>query len=242
MLQIAVCDDNIHAVSGLVGMLQKIIETNDLEAKIIFHGTCLDTLDASIANSSPNLFFLDINLRSRQTGFEYALKLREQNKSAYIVFISGHLEFVFQSFKARPFTFLPKPVVMEVLEQTMLDIYKDYFDDSSSENPQNLEFRSSGKLVKLKFSDVLALEKDDHRLYIHSVHGHYTCWSSLDEIGTKLPTPDFIRIHKSFIVNSKFVNEINTHEGSVKITSGLSFPIGRTYRKSVVEHFNKHAD
>ena len=88
-----------------------------------------------ISDHSPNVFFLDIDLNSKWSGLDLASIIHEKSSDAYIVFISQYTNLVFQSFKVRPFDFLPKPVTKKDLGDVLMEINNDYLKKFDVDRP-----------------------------------------------------------------------------------------------------------
>lgn len=89
--------------------------------------------------------------------------------------------------------------------------------------------------VKLSLDDILWIEADRSYCKVHSIDGKTRMLSfPLAEIEKRLPVSDFIRVHRSCVVNIKHVNFLIGN--SLRMTQ-CSFTIGREYRKAVLDRF-----
>ena len=59
------------------------------------------------------------------TGLQLAEKIREFNKDSYIIFTTGHLEYSLMAYKLKTFDYIPKPITLERLEETVLRLVDD---------------------------------------------------------------------------------------------------------------------
>ncbi|MFI3321899.1 MAG: LytTR family DNA-binding domain-containing protein [Rikenellaceae bacterium] len=102
--------------------------------------------------------------------------------------------------------------------------------DAHNESSRYIEFISNRKRVKMLVDDIVYIESRDTEVWLHSISGE--CMSSrtnisswADELGD-----GFVRIHRSFLVNTKCIKQITVSE--VTLTVGTNLPISRTYRGS----------
>jgi len=115
VLRIIICEDNAEYLKLLEDYVNHTLESGSIAGEVVCAATHPDEVESYLTQGDANVFLFDIDLNSDKNGYELAVKIRENNPEAYLVFISEHLEYVFQSFKVRPFDFLPKPVTMKRL-------------------------------------------------------------------------------------------------------------------------------
>lgn len=125
MLNFALCDDNINILDRLDKMLESIFMNNNIEANVVLKTTDANELIEFIDSSNTNVLILDIELNSKISGIDLAKKIREKNKSIYIIFSTGHLEYALLAYKVKTFDYLPKPLTLERLTDTILRLVND---------------------------------------------------------------------------------------------------------------------
>jgi len=96
--------------------------------------------------------------------------------------------------------------------------------------------RHDGSLVKLKHVDILWLKGDGNYTTIVARHSVFSVRNLLKDFEDVLPSDQYIRIHKSYIVRIDEINSINTKE--IKVASDL-VPVGRTYYHGLVNRIQK---
>ena len=60
---------------------------------------------------------------------------------------------------------------------------------------------------------------------------------SLKEIADKLPPTDFVQVHRSFIVNAEYIENINTKENTIKILN-RNIDMSKSYRENLLQRLN----
>lgn len=234
MLEIVICDDNTPFLTNTSKILEHIIKIHSLNARIVCKANSLYELENFLKHNTANVFFMDIDFKTRETGLNHAIKIRESNHNAYIIFISAHLEFVFQAFKAKPFNFIPKPVTKEILEECLLDIYNDHIKTFDNTISKFIEIKTGTTLYKLKTSDIIFIEKAYFRTIIHAKNCSVQCYETLEAIMNKLSDDNFIRCHKSFICNKTYITEIRFKTREILLENGFVCYIGKKYLKELM--------
>lgn len=96
--------------------------------------------------------------------------------------------------------------------------------------------RNKGNLVKVKFSDIMWMKGDGNYTTLVTRTNVYSLRNILKEFESVLPSDEFIRIHKSYIVRIEEIVTINPKE----LTVGKdSVPVGRTYYQNLLNGINK---
>lgn len=95
---------------------------------------------------------------------------------------------------------------------------------------------TSRKIVFIDHDDIEWIEAYDYYIKIHKLTETYIIKDSLKKMESKLPFPEFIRVHKSSMVNSSHIKEISSNsKGDYIITliSGQVLKTGRKYRENI---------
>jgi hypothetical protein len=95
----------------------------------------------------------------------------------------------------------------------------------------------NNKLVRVDTKKILYVEADRCYCEIHLADGRKFVPSlSMGEVARHLSTDSFVRIHRSFIVNRKMMEEINGNR--IFLQNGKELPIGRHFRKALLQSLN----
>lgn len=231
MLQIVICEDNEEYLIHLINMVKNILSKDKIKGEIVCATSNASDVEAIISEGKGNAFFLDIDLKDSQNGYDLAEKIRKNNVYAYITFITGHFEYVFHAFKVHSFDFLVKPVTDEVLEQCLQRIYDHHI--VITNDYKYLEVKSGSSLYKIKINNIVYIERLKRDTIIYTKSGQVTCHESLDYLEKMLNDDNFIRCHRSFIANKLFITEIHQKEKVIVFETGQQCYFGRKYRNEV---------
>lgn len=231
MLNFAMCDDNIIILDRLKILLEKIFLKNDLDARITYSSTNPIDVLKFIENNHLDVLLLDIDLKDDFSGLDLANEIRKNDKNLYLIFLTAHLEYALMAYKLKTFDYLSKPITMERLEETVLRIFDDIKDDT---NEKFIKLHNS-KII-LKENDILYIKKDGMKLIYKTLNSDYETYSSFSKVENTLPE-NFIRCHKSYIVNLNNVKNIESNN-KIIFNENISCNIGPKYKQNLLEVFN----
>lgn len=217
MFKVILCDDNLSSLHSLSTMLQNIFIKHDINAQVENIFTSPSELLKYTKSNGVDILFLDIDLKADVNGIELAKKFRKQNRDAYIIFLTAHFEFAMLAYKVKTFDYLIKPISAVKLEETVLRLV----DDAINNNELYIKL-GNGKHV-IKQSDIFYIEKDQQKSIIHTTHSEIEVYTSFSNLLICLPE-NFSRCHKSYIVNTEQISEINTKDNTLCINNGKTIP------------------
>lgn len=235
MLEIVICEDNEKSLKEYMRIIEKAISRNSMNARIVCTAGNPSAVEEYVKHNSANVFFLDIDLKAYDTGYTLAQKIRKNNRRAYIVFLTGHLEYVLHAFKVKAFDFLPKPISDEALEQCLLDVWEDCNAgvNTGGSDEEYIEIKSGPNFYRIKTKHIIYIEKIKNKAVIHMANTSITCFEALSILERHLDKNSFIRCHKSFIVNRAYIARADMNNNEIVFETGQVCYIGRTFKKSV---------
>lgn len=230
MLNFVLCDDSIPSLKRLSKMLESIFIKNNIEAEIGYLASNPHDALEYIRNNKVDVLFLDINLNSNLTGCDMANLVRKKNKNIYIIFLTGHLEYALLAYKYKTFDYLPKPIVDERLEETVLRL----IEDINLETNQFIKINNNRTIINA--NDINYIKKDGMKLVFCTNKENYETYSSFSKFESCLPD-NFVRCHKSYIVNINNVKKFNFNENIIELKNNCSCTIGAKYKTNFMEVF-----
>lgn len=238
MLNFVVCDDNKLILDRIVKMLESIFIKHKFDAEISFNSVdAKETLDY-VKNNEVCALFLDIDLKSNISGLDIANEIRKTNKQIYIVFTSAHLEYILVAYQYKTFDFIPKPITMERLEDTILRMIDD-INSESDEIKSNNFIKLNNRNTIINQNSIKYIKKDGMKLVFCTDTRNYETYSSFSKISNELPN-NFIRCHKSYIANVNKITDINLPSNTIFFDSNniSKCYIGPKYKNKIMEVFN----
>lgn len=234
MLNFVLCDDNILALDRLSKMLTCIFIKHDIDAKIGLATPSSQEVIEYIKSTKVNVAILDINLKDSLSGCDLAANIREFNKDVYIIFLTGHLEYALLAYQYKTFDYLPKPIVDERLEATILRL----IDDMSSSVNKFIKLNDNKTIIKQ--SEINFIKKDGTKLVFCTCNRNYEVYSSFNKMQNCLPE-NFVRCHKSYIVNLDNIIDYNIKNNTILFSNNTTCFVGLKYKqnfKEVLENGN----
>lgn len=230
MLNFVLCDDSVPSLKRLSKMLESIFIKNNIEARVEFCASNPYEALQYIENNNIDVLFLDINLNSDITGCELADLIRKNNKNIYIIFLTGHLEYALLAYKYKTFDYLAKPIIDERLEETVLRLIEDM-----SIHPNHFIKINNNKIL-INANDIHYIKKDGMKLVFCTSKKNYETYSSFSKFENCLPG-NFVRCHKSYIVNINNIKNYRIHENILELKNNQSCAIGAKYKQDFMEVF-----
>jgi DNA-binding LytR/AlgR family response regulator len=194
-----------------------------------------------LAKEKADLVFLDIQM-PELTGLQ-VLKLLDKNTK--VIVTTAYTEYAIQGYEHDIIDYLLKPIefgrfykaVQKVKEQSIATPTP----DTAAAIPPNASrhfifIKTDGKLVKVNFSAITYIEGLKDYIAVHTTTGKLISLDSLINMEAVLPSSQFIRIHKSYIVN---IEKIEVIEKNVMFIGAQTLPIGLNYREALLKLLQK---
>lgn len=181
--------------------------------------------------------FMDINMPG-MSGIEAA---RHLSDGPMIVFTTAYSEYAVEGFRVNAVDYLLKPISFADFTESVHRLEERLrLKESGNAEEKYLTVKSEYKLVRLKVSDILYAESMGEYMKIWSAgEGEDVCTLVLMTVFgllDLLPKGDFIRIHRSYIVNTAEISELK--KGFVALRNGKILPVGDTYKTNVLNLLN----
>lgn len=182
-----------------------------------------------------DLLFLDINMPSIK-GTELYRLLKQKTM---VIFTTAYSEYAVEGFELSAIDYLLKPFTYERFLQaaSKANEYYNYTNKQSSAADQFLFIRADYSLVKINMAEILFIEGLDDYLKIHIQHQKpVIARMTMKAMTEKLPVDNFIRVHRSYIISFKHVDNVRNKIISI---AGEEIPVGNSYEEQFLRSFNK---
>jgi len=205
-------------------------------------------IEAVLANH-PDVVFLDIQMPG-EDGLVIARALLELREPPLVVFVTAYSDYAVTAFELYAVDYLLKPFSNERLAQCMAKLEDALDHRLSYENKraaqaawacstplERLTIRSSTSIRVIGIEQVRWIAANGNYVDIHHTGGKHLLRASLKQVLSTLPKPDFIQVHRGYVVRYDQISEIRTtdRERSVAIlTCGDSIPVGKTFRQELL--------
>lgn len=180
-----------------------------------------------------DLIFCDIQMPA-MTGINLVKSLQQ---NTMVIFTTAFSEYAVTSYELNAIDYLLKPINQKRFNQaiTKAQDYFNYLNNKEHSVEANIFIRSDFSLVKIPLADILYIEGLADYLKIHiKDRKAVMARMPMKEIMERLPSADFIRVHRSFILP---FSKIEAVRGTTIFIGDNEFPIGRTYTE---EFFSRY--
>ena len=182
-----------------------------------------------------DLIFCDIQMPA-MTGINLVRSLQQ---NTMVIFTTAFSEYAAVSYELSAIDYLLKPINQKRFTQAITKAreYFDYINKKDHSADKSIFVRADFSLVKIPLADILYIEglADYLKIYIKD-RKTIVARMPMKDMMEKLPSADFIRVHRSFILP---FSKIEAVRGTTIFIGDKEFPIGRTYAD---EFFSRFAD
>lgn len=179
-----------------------------------------------------DLIFLDVQM-PKMNGMDF---LKITRDPPIVIITSAYPSYALESFELNVLDYLLKPITFDRFFQATKKA-RDYFQLRSAQNTNadaNRYFfiKCESKFEKIFFDDILYIEGMQNYVRIYTEKGKYLTLLTLKDIEQNVAKGMFLRVHKSYIVNTTKINSIEKHEINIQTAR---IPISRNFRDEVIE-------
>ena len=203
MINCVIIEDEPLAQTGLVNLIRLFDTFNVLKV-------CDDIrefLEFRTKNQEQiDLLFLDIEL----PGFNGIDFLRDEHLEMPVVLTTAYNQYAIDGYELNVLDYLLKPISKERFSQTLqkAENYIHFLKSRSSNTYDFMYIKSEKVIEKIFFNEIVLVEAMRNYVIYHCEHRKLICYNSLKNTEQSLPSGQFIKIQKSFIINKSRVEKI----------------------------------
>lgn len=199
---------------------------------------------SSILNDAIDVVFLDIQM-PQLNGIEFAKIIPPTMR---IIFTTAYSNYAIDGFKVNALDYLLKPISYDEFlaaanralhwhELTKQTNGNQAASDKTSADNNSIIIKSEYKLIQIKIADIIYIEglKDYVKIYVEGTDKSIMSLLSMRTLEQKLPSSQFMRIHRSFIVN---LSKIRTIERNHIVFDKVQLPISESYKEAFNNYIN----
>lgn len=233
-MQIAICDDE-NEIRNMIARYVKIFSP-DCFVKLYQSGE--ELLDD---RQVFDLIFLDIHLGGRN-GMDIARQLRKNGSQSIIIFITALEEYIFQAFDVGAFHYLVKPIdkvkFFEVLKCAVAKWNEQSTLEQLMPEEKSITVKIGTTTNKIYRKEIIYIESDNRKVILHKADSTLEFYAKLSDLEQSLDD-DFARIHRSFLVNMKYILKYNAT--SVTLENGENIMMAKQKYGEFVKQYLKYS-
>lgn len=235
MIRVLAIDDEPLALKQLTSYIKKV-------PFLELAGECQSALEARelMENEVVDAVFCDINMPDL-SGMDF---IRQLAAPPLVVFTTAYSEYAVEGYKVNAVDYLLKPygmndflrAAMKVQEQYNLRHHDTPRESSPVQDDGTLFVKTDYRVVRISINDIRYVEgmSEYLRIYLEGQPKPVITLLSMKKMDDYLPAGQFMRIHRSYIVNLQKIQEVNKNR--VILDSDTYLPIGDLYK----EQFNDY--
>lgn len=201
--------------------------------------TCSNAFEAmeALKNHRVDIMLLDIQMPDL-TGLELVKSL---DKKPAVIFTTAYSEYAVDAFNLAVADYLLKPFDFPRFFQAInkaignvkpsVDQTSQPSADTISRSNDFITVKADYKLYKINYDDLLYIEGQHEYVTFHTTQRRITALFALKELEELLPKDRFVRVHKSYIVSFKHIQDLDKSDVTV---AGNKIPVGASYRDELL--------
>lgn len=239
MLKALLVDDELNNLATLEFLLHHDCNGIEVAGKALSAAVAREWLKSHYAD----VIFLDINMPG-ENGFQFLDSLKSQNFK--IIFVTAYNNYALQAIRASAVDYILKPVNIDELQKAVEKVKRSLDNPVAFEQnqalleylletvkkkspPKKIALPQLGSISFIEVDDMVSMQADSNYTIIHMKDMQKLVISkTLKDFEELLDESQFARIHKSYIVNLKYIKEYSTIDGGVvKMSDGNQWSISR---------------
>lgn len=220
-INLAICDDDASVLSIVSGAVCSAFSKHGMDAAVDVFQRSRD-LEIRMKEREYDLIFLDIDMPGMD-GITFAKRLRASNYHTDIIFISSREDKVFEALRTNPGGFVRKSRFLEDVPEFVGLWLK----NRPREEAKKLVIQTRETTYTFALDTLLYIESSGKNQQIHVVNRGepVVIRRSMQDLEDGLTRSGFLRIHKGYLVNYRFIRRLE--EDEALLTNGERLPLSR---------------
>jgi two-component system LytT family response regulator len=240
VIQTIIADDEVLARQKLRTLLD-----SEPELEIVGEASSPSEILAQVRSKNPQLLFLDICMPS-MNGFDVIGELSKNRSTPlpHIIVTTAYDQYAVRAFEMHAVDYLLKPFTAERLRSALQHVREKIQnggtgarDGKTGEAALNrIVFKSRGRILFLPVSEIRWIAAEENYIRICTGTENHLLRETMTNIENKLDSKTFLRVHRSAIVNLRYVKEVRREgqsEFSVLLSNGQKVAMSRSYHSRI---------
>lgn len=209
-------------------LLTQLIKKTDF---LTLAQTCVSAVEAAnvMQKESFDVMFLDVEM-PEMTGLQFLQTLKNPPE---IVLVTSKPEYAVDAFEFAVADYLVKPVAYPRFLKAVTRIQERLTaDEEIKSSADSLFAKVNSQLINISMKDIQWIEAYGDYVTLNTERDKFVVHSTMKGIERKLPSQDFIRVHRSYIVR---IDKIKSIEETLIIIGKKLIPIGDSYRSTLMK-------
>jgi len=216
-------------------VVEEFVERTDFLALKFSFKDAVEAINAfNNGDDEIDLIFLDIEM-PEMDGIDF---LNTLNNLPQVIIISSKEKYAVNAFDYDVTDYLLKPITYSRFYKAVLKA-KNIHKTKERNNVEEIYVKKNSALVRIKYEDILWVEALENYVIINTFNEKFTIHFTMKSIESQLPSKQFKRVHRSYIINVKKIDRIEDNSVYIKNSEGLkNIPIGKAYKERFMNDIN----
>lgn len=205
----------------------------------------------------PDLVFLDVQMPDFD-GFEVVKRI-DQKRLPYIIFTTAYDSYAIRAFDIHALDYLLKPIDSDRFNESIQKLLQHFevqktsafnkklmkmvrdFERPTDEYLKRITIADRGWEHDLELDDVLYIEANGNYVNLKTLSKTHLYRSTMSTLSDQLDSADFLRIHRSTIVNRRYIQKctyVSNNEYEFVMKDGKKLHSGRSYRQEIMQYLS----
>ena len=241
-VKVLIVEDNRIVAADIAATLQQIgYEISGMLAKG-------EDVKSHIEKEKPDVILMDVNLEGEMDGIDVSKKVLEEYQLPVIFLTANSDKETFERAKeTKPYAFILKPfdrfdiehsieLAMSRFAQSQEHLKEEEMEEADASPTFVLKDRifvkSKDAMIKIFLDDILWIEADNNYCFLHTPQKKHLITVNLKRMEAKLVHPNFMRVHRSYIINLEKLDKVGEFYLSI---NNQDIPISKSYRPELIK-------
>lgn len=237
-MDVLIVDDEPLARNELAYLLEKCQEVVGIK-----EADSIDEAMGKLIDYSIDLIFLDIHL-TNESGLSLANKLKTLKHPPMVIFATAYDDYAIKAFELDAVDYVLKPFELARVQQAvrkaaaLLEKEKMNRNDVNKEITTTLPVQSDERIYMVKSASIVTVSVESGETTVYTEDQALVTHDPLNAWEKKLKKGPFLRVHRSFLINTRKIKEIQpwfNHTYQLTMSNQLKVPVSRSYMKEFKE-------
>jgi DNA-binding LytR/AlgR family response regulator len=187
-------------------------------------------------HTSVDLIITDIEM-PRLNGLDF---IRMLSPRPLVVITTAYPQHALEGYDLDIVDYVVKPVTLERFKKAIEKAQRflpNSHEESKSSEPENIYLKETGVMVKLELKDIIYIEALADYIKVITVGRTITTHMTMSKMIETLGSSKFIRVHKSFIINTDKITTIDSANSLVMLNDKTQITLGRAFKQDFMALF-----
>ena len=224
MIKIAFCDDDLAVLNELNVLMDRYRVARNEDISYVAFNSPLELIAEIEKGARYDVLLMDV-IMPGENGINAAREIRQYDANVKIIFLTSSAEFAVDSYTVGAYFYQLKPI----WEESLFRLMDSVLDECNKTRQCSLILRCKTGITRIDLNRLEYCEVNNRTLFFHMDNGKVLESSgSLDDLGVQLAEyTNFMRPHRSFLVNMEYIRNISYRAITMEDASEIPIPHGK---------------